>query len=209
MMATAQLGSVAGGRSFHLQLLARGLEGQRYDIIYEIVFLFAFLLFANSLYTAWVYWRRCRRLLSNLDRSPLRYTFRLIKGFSWDRLRSLAGANLTFQYRPLLRAIQCYERLQSAMTKKEKDYCEPVWKRIKLDRDELQAEQNARILEQPASEVEPTTANALPRNPVAARFAVNQWRCDRIDSIQYQVSVLSTLVYRSLLKQYWMENDKR
>ena len=89
--------------------------GVPFDDIYRVFFLLCLFLIVNSMFTAWSTWDNCRALLLHLDRTPLRWSFRRIRGFSWKPLWGLAGADLMGAYKPLSRALEALAHLRAIL----------------------------------------------------------------------------------------------
>jgi hypothetical protein len=96
------------------------LDGVRFDTLYLIFLLTCVLLIANSMFNAWSSWKKCRALLLHLDRTPLRWAFRRIQGFSWKPLWGFSGGDLMSAYKPLSRSLEAFAHLGAGL--KGSDY---------------------------------------------------------------------------------------
>jgi len=67
------------------------------------------------MFGAWLSWKRCRALLLHLDRTPLRWAFRRIQGFSWKPLWGLAGGDQMGAYKPLARSLEALNHLRASI----------------------------------------------------------------------------------------------
>jgi hypothetical protein len=67
------------------------------------------------MFNAWRSWKKCRALLLHLDRTPLRWAFRRIEGFSWKPLWGFSGADLMSAYKALSRALEAFAHLRASL----------------------------------------------------------------------------------------------
>ena len=91
------------------------LDGTNFDDLYRALFIAGVVFIANSMFIAWCTWKKCRALLLQLDRTPLRWAFRRIEGFSWKPLWGMAGGDLMGAYKPLSRSLEAFAHLRACL----------------------------------------------------------------------------------------------
>jgi len=93
----------------------RSLGSYRYAIVYCVLLdLCASWLLAE----AWQFlevWRNLKRLLTFLDRLPLRRTMRALQGFSWGNVWKMSGNVLDIRYKVLSRQIESINHLDASL----------------------------------------------------------------------------------------------
>jgi hypothetical protein len=90
------------------------LEGRTCDAIFALALLAVVLLLVTTLARLMVAWLECRRLLSALDRLPLRRGFQRLEGFSWQPIWSLGGTSLQDSYRLIALEQEALAHLKAA-----------------------------------------------------------------------------------------------
>ena len=70
----------------------RSLEGSRYDVLYSFALLLAVFVLLCELYGVRIIWSELRRLLTALDRLPIRRAFQRMEVYAWKPLWDLGGS---------------------------------------------------------------------------------------------------------------------
>jgi hypothetical protein len=208
-------------------LRLHSLEGKGFDTLYNIAACFALILLLNCLYAAWEYWRRCRDLLMALNRTPLRYSFMEIRGFEWQRVWSLSGADSAFVYRPMSRARQALDRLYRGLDPRTQAYLQSANDSLLKEVAELtvQLDPVRKVIREagihPEIDPRPTENGPVSALRLAvkaittkildkarARMSFNDACSRHMESFQRLLSTLATLVYNSVLENYWQSDPR-
>jgi hypothetical protein len=167
------------------------LDGTNFNDLYRLIFVVCLVLIGNSIFIAWCTWKKCRGLLLHLDRTPLRWAFRRIEGFSWKPLWGASGGDVIGAYKPLSRSLEAFKHLQATLSTAQLTY---IQNRARLVDDDLK--QLRSVL-------------ALARNSQADRLRQSHdGLVYRMATLQKNLAVTCSLVWLAVLEKFW-EADTR
>jgi len=181
------------------------LEGRYFDITYSVAAFAVLAIMLNSVFGAWFYWRSCRQLLIAIDRTPLRYAVRSIRGFSWRRVWGLGSAEDSFAFRPLVRSVEALHRLleeleESKVQIKHRQTLEYSCRKLEG------AGAHLRKLTDPSK---PIFASDGELSSFSAVITANQDLANGIKFFQHCLPVPAVLTHKAILEDYWRSKDKR
>jgi len=168
------------------------LEGKHFDYFYLMLLILGVLLIANSIMSAWKSWSKCRALLLHLNRTPLRWAFRRIHGFSWKPLWGIAGGDLMTTYKPLSRCLEGLAHLQASL--KDNQQGKYLGHRNTLVRSDI-------------AFLRSLIASPMPNRPAQARLR-HDGVVNRMCSLQRNLALMCSLIYIAVLQKHW-ESDVR
>jgi len=172
------------------------LDGTNFDDLYRLFFMVGVVLIANSTFNAWTTWKKCRALLLQIDRSPLRWGFARLEGFSWKPLWGMSGGDLMNAYKPLSRSLEALAHLRASLGVAPKPTA----------RDYVQA--RAGLVDQDLGYLR----NAFAKPTISARTHHLRKTHDdliyRIQSLQKNLAIACSLVWFAVLENFW-RNDVR
>ena len=170
----------------------RSLDGTNFNDLYRVSFMLCLVLVANSIFSAWETWRNCRVLLQHLDRTPLRWAFRRIEGFSWKPLWGASGVDLMGAYKPLSRSLEAFKHLQNSLSMNLLPYLQG---RVNLVDNDLQ-------------QLRSTFASAARSSQTREHRSRHDTVVYRMHTLQKNLAVACSLVWLLVLDQVW-ESDVR
>jgi hypothetical protein len=104
----------------------RSLGSRDYSILFCIGLSICVSLMLASAWQLLSVWLRLRQLLVFLDRTPLRRTMYVLKGYSWGTVWKMGG-NVLDQYKLLSRQLECLTHLRNSWPRGDQSGTEPVW----------------------------------------------------------------------------------
>jgi len=91
------------------------IEGWAYDWGFSLLLALMIATFLGSLMKLVISWLKCRQILSDLDRTPLRLAFSRMKYLSWHSFWNPGGSSLRESYKLMSRALENLARLKLAL----------------------------------------------------------------------------------------------
>jgi hypothetical protein len=95
--------------------MVRSLGPWTYGLVYSIWICLCIALIVAETFQVFRIWSRLQKLLTNLDRLPLRRTLHALRGFSWGTVWKMSGSVLQQRYKLLSRQIESYGHLRNTL----------------------------------------------------------------------------------------------
>ena len=168
------------------------LDGTNFNDLFRTAFLVCLILVANSTFAAWETWKKCRTLLLQLDRTPLRWAFRRIEGFSWKPLWGAAGGDLMGAYKPLSRSLESFKHLRSSLSEAQSPYFK----------------NRAALMEGDLVQLRSSLAKPTVFSQTSQLRTTHDALVYRMHTLQKNLALACSLVWLALLEKLW-ESDTR